>query len=179
MKNMRSAIIAAAIISATFAGTGLSAQGPSHHHATADAEVPAQVIAAATAPDPYADPSDENTGHVAAARIGSSDLYVTYVQGPNRCGSGGCVAHIWEMNGQEAVERGTLQVGFLPFYILPQVDNGMPRLAIVSRTASAGVDRVPLVIAYDGTSYDDYRSDEIINEEFAHPLLTDDMFRPF
>ncbi|WP_379920506.1 hypothetical protein [Erythrobacter sp. R86502] len=67
---------------------------------------------------------------VAWAPVGDSGYYVSYLRGPGHCGSGGCRARVWRMEGNKAKEVGHLSVGHLPLAALWDGPESVPALAV-------------------------------------------------
>lgn len=125
------------------------------------------------------DASIADTGLIAGAQIGSTNHYIVYLKTNMNCGSGGCRAQIWELRANGPVQKESLPVGFLPIYVLPQLDSGLPRLAVTIPHKGEELGTVPLAVAYDGENYLDYRVDEKIDTDLARPLVTSDMLTAF
>ena len=119
----------------------------------------------------------DRTGEIAGARIGNSNTYVVYMRTQNGCGSGGCRAQIWRMNGANAVEGEKLVVGRLPIVVLPQTDNGMPRLGVTAYDGARNVSYIAPAI-FNGNTYEPDDNSELAANS-GRPLITAAMLRPF
>lgn len=118
-----------------------------------------------------------SSGELAGARIGTSNLFVVYISSRGGCGSGGCRAQIWALENGQAVRRGTIAVGRLPIILLPQLDNGMPRIGVTTRTQDSRIATLP--IAYDGSSYTIELWDHLLPLNVGPPLITASMLEAY
>lgn len=120
----------------------------------------------------------KGSGEIAGARIGASNYYIVYLQTQAGCGSGGCRAQIWKMAKGLPEQRASLPVGRLPIFVLPQVDNGMPRLGVSTFDASSN--RVALVtVAFDGSDYSQADWDNLLSEKSGEMILMESMLERF
>ena len=116
-------------------------------------------------------------GHIAGARIGDSEHFVVYIRTPGNCGSGGCRAQIWTLDGDRPVRKESIAVGRLPIVLLPEVDNGMPRIGITTTTRDFKLAVLP--IAYDGQNYGASMWDDLLAADAGQPLITASMLEPY
>lgn len=118
-----------------------------------------------------------SSGMLGGARIGKTDHFVVYIQTTSGCGSGGCRAQIWELEGRQVTRKESLAVGRLPIVLLPEIDNGMPRLGVTTGTGSSGARILP--IAYDGENYSVAMEDDLLARSAGKPLITNAMLKPY
>lgn len=170
-----SRVLSLALVAASIAITGPASAEPAEQSAAVSsmAPLPNEIRHAAIAE------SIADTGLIAGAQIGSTNHYIVYLKTNMNCGSGGCRAQIWELGANGPTQKESLPVGFLPIYVLPQLDSGQPRLAVTIPHKGEELGTVPLVVAYDGENYLDYRVDEKIDTDLARPLVTSDMLTAF
>ena len=114
-------------------------------------------------------------GQIAGARIGDTNMYVTYLRSESNCGTGGCGTRVWRLSGGRATLVGRLGVSFPPVLILPEVDRGMPRLGLSVRDINSSW-VIPAI--WDGSTYQ-VNYDEVLPTNSGRPLITRDMLRPF
>jgi hypothetical protein len=116
-------------------------------------------------------------GRIAGARIGDSNHFVVYIDARGNCGSGGCRAQIWTLDGNRPIRKESIAVGQLPIVLLPGVDNGMPRIGITTRTRDF---RAAVVsIAYDGQNYAVNGWDNLLAQSVGRPLITASMLHSY
>jgi hypothetical protein len=118
-----------------------------------------------------------SSGRIAGTRIGNTNHFIAYIDARSGCGSGGCRAQIWTLNGARPVRKESIAVGRLPIVLLPDVDNGMPRIGITTTTNNNRLAILP--IAYDGHSYTREMYDNLLPPNTGRPLLTRSMLRPY
>lgn len=135
---------------------------------------------ASALPEPVKDAAiatrSDRTGRIAGARIGNSDHYIVYMQTPNGCGSDGCRAQIWAMQNGRPIRKESIEVGHLPIVLLPQTDNGMPRLGI---TVSDNGRQAILPIIYDGQNYSNSLWNALVAADTAQPIIDETMLQTF
>lgn len=173
MKSLHIALCAIGLIGAPAVGlpqpTGV---GASHLRTDAETSEPLEAVKLAA----IATRSDRS-GRIAAARIGNSDYYVVYIVTAQGCGSGGCRAQIWTVEGGSPVQKGSIAVGRLPIVLLPQNDNGMPRLGVTVVGENHQLAILP--VAYDGQNYANNLYDALAAPNSGVPILDQTMLQTF
>lgn len=132
--------------------------------------LPASIMRAAVATR-----SDES-GQIAGTRIANSNHFIVYIRTLRGCGSGGCRAQIWNVEGIRAVRKKSIAVGRLPIVLLPQVDNSMPRIGV---TVVSENKLAILPIAFDGENYTGDQYEGLMPPSSGTQILTSAMLRPF
>lgn len=171
--NMKRVAVLSALVFATLSaftlGSRTDALAQTKQANAAHSTLPDSVKRAAIA-------TRSSSGMIAGARIGRTNHFVVYIKTPSGCGSGGCRAQIWELNGHHAIRKEPIAVGHLPIVALPEVDNGMPRIG-VSTITHAGARILP--IAYDGQNYSVAMQDNLLPPKAGRPLITTSMLEAY
>lgn len=164
---------AAALVAVAGLGTSsaLVAQTPSRATAQANSALPPVIARAAIAT------RSRKSGSIAGARIGNSNHFVVYINTPSGCGSGGCRAQIWTLNGNRPVHKGSIAVGKLPIVLLNAVDNGMPRIGVTTTTSDNRLAILP--ITFDGNHYSGKMHNNLLVPTAGRPIVTWAMLRPY
>ncbi|MEC7819221.1 MAG: lysozyme inhibitor LprI family protein [Pseudomonadota bacterium] len=123
--------------------------------------------------------AEGEAGEIAAAEIGDSGLYVVYVRSQYLCGSGGCVARIWAMEGGRAVEKGRLPVGRLPIVMLSDSGDGSLVLGATYYDVRSGPEGEIVPVKVDETGVTDGDWDDLRPMSEGIPIVTRAMLEPF
>lgn len=121
--------------------------------------------------------SRSEKGSIAGARIGNTDHFIVYLSTSRGCGSGGCRAQVWKLEAGRPVRKGLTAVGRLPIVLLPEVDNGMPRIGIT--ITNSVMQPAILPIAFDGQTYADDRYDNLLSQGSGSDLVSSKMLEPY
>lgn len=120
-----------------------------------------------------------DSGKIAAASIGGSDIYVVYMRTRGHCGSGGCRAQLWTMENGFPERLDLLPVGHLPIVLMDPSEPGTLGLGVTYYDINAGPEGqiVPVTVGTNGVVEWDW--DNLKPMSDGVPILTEDYLESF